>query len=74
MHTNTIFHDLTSLISRHEFDELQNKYKDMLKKVYELQLGIGLKKADGISKVGEISKYWLIEDLSLKLVRNYMLV
>ena len=27
MHTNTIFHDLTSLISRHEFDELQNTYQ-----------------------------------------------
>ncbi len=24
MHTNTIFHDLLGLISRHEFDELQN--------------------------------------------------
>ena len=43
-----------NIMNRNKFDELQNKYKDMLKKVYELQMGIGLKKADGISKVGEI--------------------
>ena len=40
-------------LNRTKFEELENKYKDMLKKVYELQLGIGLKKADGIAKVGE---------------------
>ena len=40
-------------MNKAKFDELEMKYKDMLKKVYELQLGIGLKKADGIAKVGE---------------------
>ena len=41
-------------MNKNKFEELQNKYKEMLKKVYELQLGIGLKKADGIGKVGDI--------------------
>ena len=42
-----------NIMNKNKFDELQNKYKEMLKKVYELQLGIGLKKADGIGKVGD---------------------
>ena len=39
-----------NIMNKNKFEELQNKYKDMLKKVYELQLGIGLKKADGVGK------------------------
>ena len=42
-----------NIMNKNKFEELQNKYKDMLKKVYELQLGIGLKKADGVGKVGD---------------------
>ena len=42
-----------NIINRNKFDDLQNKYKEMLRKVNELQLGIGLKKADGISKIGQ---------------------
>ncbi len=42
-----------NIMNKNKFEELQNKYKEMLKKVYELQLGIGLKKADGIGKVGD---------------------
>ena len=55
-----------NIMNRNKFDELQNKYKDMLKKVYELQLGIGLKKADGISKVGEILSPEEIKKLQIK--------
>ncbi len=55
-----------NLMNRNKFDELQSKYKDMLKKVYELQLGIGLKKADGISKVGEILSPEEIKKLQIK--------
>ena len=42
-----------NIMNKNKFEELQNKYKEMLKKVYELQLGIGLKKADGVGKVGD---------------------
>ena len=42
-----------NIMNKNKFEDLQNKYKEMLKKVYELQLGIGLKKADGIGKVGD---------------------
>ena len=42
-----------NIMNRNKFEELQNKYKEMLKKVNDLQIGIGLKKADGISKVGQ---------------------
>ena len=55
-----------NIMNRNKFDELQNKYKDMLKKVYELQIGIGLKKADGISKVGEILSPEEIKKLQIK--------
>ena len=55
-----------NIMNRNKFDELQNKYKDMLKKVYELQLGIGLKKADGISKVGEILSPEEVKKLQIK--------
>ncbi len=55
-----------NIMNRNKFDELQNKYKDMLKKVYELQMGIGLKKADGISKVGEILSPEEIKKLQIK--------
>ena len=58
--------DERNIMNRNKFDELQNKYKDMLKKVYELQLGIGLKKADGISKVGEILSPEEIKKLQIK--------
>ena len=40
-------------LNKDKFDELKNKYDTLLKKVYELQLGCGLKKADGVSKVGK---------------------
>ena len=55
-----------NIMNRNKFDELQNKYKDMLKKVYELQMGIGLKKADGISKVGETLSPEEIKRLQIK--------
>ena len=55
-----------NIMNRTKFDELQNKYKDMLKKVYELQMGIGLKKADGISKVGEILSPEEVKKLQIK--------
>ena len=55
-----------NIMNRNKFDELQNKYKDMLKKVYELQMGIGLKKADGISKVGEILSPEEVKRLQIK--------
>ena len=42
-----------NIMNKNKFEELQNKYKEMLKKVYELQWGIGLKKADGVGKVGD---------------------
>ena len=63
MYYFTIFHEF---MNKNKFEELQNKYKDMLKKVYELQLGIGLKKADGISKVGEILSPEEIKKLQIK--------
>ena len=40
-------------MNKNKFEGLQNKYKEMLKKVYELQLGIGLKKADSVGKFGD---------------------
>jgi len=55
-----------NIINRTKFEELQNKYKDMLKKVYELQLGIGLKKADGVSKVGEVKTPEEIKKMQIK--------
>ena len=55
-----------NIMNRTKFDELQNKYQDMLKKVYELQMGIGLKKADGISKVGEILSPEEVKKLQIK--------
>ena len=55
-----------NIMNRTKFDELQNKYKEMLKKVYELQMGIGLKKADGISKVGEILSPEEVKKLQIK--------
>lgn len=39
-----------NIMNKNKFEELQNKYKEMLKKVYELQLGIGLKKLTGSEK------------------------
>jgi len=58
--------DERNIMNKNKFDELQNKYKDMLKKVYELQLGIGLKKADGIAKVGEILSPEEIKKMQIK--------
>jgi chromosome segregation ATPase len=55
-----------NILNRNKFEELENKYKDMLKKVYELQMGIGLKKADGISKVGEILSPEEVKKLQIK--------
>jgi chromosome segregation ATPase len=53
-------------MNKAKFDELEAKYKDMLKKVYELQLGIGLKKADGIAKKGETLSPEEIKKLKIK--------
>jgi len=55
-----------NFMNKAKFDELEAKYKDMLKKVYELQLGIGLKKADGIAKKGETLSPKEIKELEIK--------
>jgi len=55
-----------NFMNKAKFDELEAKYKDMLKKVYELQLGIGLKKADGIAKKGETLSPEEIKKLKIK--------
>ena len=55
-----------NIMNRNKFDELQNKYKELVKKVYEIQVGIGLKKADGIPKIGEILSPEEIKKLEIK--------
>ena len=55
-----------NFLNKAKFDELEAKYKDMLKKVYELQLGIGLKKADDIAKRGETLSPKEIKELEIK--------
>ena len=65
--------DEQNIMIRNKFDELQKKYKDMVKKVNELQLGIGLKKADGISKVGQYLSPEQRKKLQIKEIENKIL-
>ena len=62
-----------NIMNRKKFEELQNNYKDMLKKVNELQIGIGLKKADGIAKVGQFLSQEEIKKLQMKEIEKKIL-